>query len=152
MTKKWQNNRPMKQSAKHERPKHLPITWNEEPVPPPPPQVPRTASFQIHNPNLQRHKTRYPVKPGMTLKWAKQPPNKAKCEARATKPETKIKTIKNLPMKQVRSTSVRNIYRYPKTNNRFKYHQLRSHNSSISDTASKPPKTQNQIPGLAGYD
>jgi hypothetical protein len=58
------------------------------------------------------------------------PPNKAKCEARAIAPFTE-----NLK----RTTYLNTTTQDP-------------HNSSISDTPSKPSKTQNQIPGQAGYD
>ena len=58
------------------------------------------------------------------------PPNKAKCEARAT--ETFTNNLKQTSYLSSTTTS--------------------PHNRNISDTPSKPSKTQNQIPSLAGYD
>ena len=50
----------------------------------------------------------------------------SKCEAQATKLETKIKTINNRPIKQVRSTSALSDQQYPKRTPSFQYHHLQS--------------------------
>ena len=65
----------------------------------------------------------------------------SECEAQATKPETRIKTIKNRPIKQVRSTSALSDQQYPKRTPSFQYHYPNPHHYTQFSTTAITPTT-----------